>query len=279
MKQSLSKKLAAYSGLVSAVMLSKSEADAQIVYVNPPDVILTHGELKLDLDNNGIVDFNLVDAKYITGEDAAFVGFRYLNSVVFNVGFDCDLSYSYLAKIIKPGKEINTHTAWYKMMDFGVRFCFSYYPECNFPWRGKHHKFIGLRFLSNPNDPQSKHYAWMRVSVGTDCNLIVIHDWAYSSTPNESIYAGQMMKEEGTIAANESTDPEIFSYGKTVTIENNADDTALDVHIYNSMGQLMKTFQTTESISTIDLNDFATGIYIVQAMGKGKSWDKKVIID
>lgn len=58
MKTGFTKKIATYSGLASSILLLSKNAGAQIVYTDPPDIILngygTSTEIDLNNDGGGI---------------------------------------------------------------------------------------------------------------------------------------------------------------------------------------------------------------------------------
>ena len=60
MKKQLTKKLAAYSGITSALLLVAQHGHSQIIYTEIPDVDVNpyNAYYGLDLNNDGIVDFS-----------------------------------------------------------------------------------------------------------------------------------------------------------------------------------------------------------------------------
>src|SRR6266513_401738 len=70
-KSTLSKKLASYSALASAVLMVSKTADAQIIYTDviPDDTTQVVGSYTMDLNNDGTTDFqfNLIHGATFSG--------------------------------------------------------------------------------------------------------------------------------------------------------------------------------------------------------------------
>src|SRR4030095_5717608 len=61
MKSQLTKKLFAYSSLSGAMVMGTSLAIGQIVYTDPPDIVLTGNDsYELDLNNDGIIELTFL---------------------------------------------------------------------------------------------------------------------------------------------------------------------------------------------------------------------------
>lgn len=57
MNKQLKKKLLTYSSMGGAIAMIAANAEAQIVHMDPPDIVISNGNYDVDLDNDGIYDF------------------------------------------------------------------------------------------------------------------------------------------------------------------------------------------------------------------------------
>src|ERR1043166_5658877 len=78
-KSTLAKKLAAYSGLASAILIAAKSSDAQIIYtdLNPDATTVLGDTYLLDLNNDGINDFrfNLIHVTNGSGNQVRVMGY------------------------------------------------------------------------------------------------------------------------------------------------------------------------------------------------------------
>lgn len=279
MKTNLTKRLSSYSGLASSILIYASyQSDAQIVYVNPPDILVNTPGITLDLDNNGLIDFEFNYNNPNGNSPGAFIDL-YTNGSVLTLGDNpCGLNYSNRPVGIPAGKVIKKDLDhWYGINDFGAPFCFGYpYLGCNMWWHGKT-EMIGVRFPVDADHFYIRRYGWIRLSVANDCNSITIHDWAYNSQPNHPIKAGQTMR-----LASDEIDAEgilIYSFQNQIHLENNFGNDDLNLKVYNSLGQLVRAERTTNENLTIDMSDCLSGIYMVETIGLSYSFTQQVFID
>lgn len=128
-------------------------------------------------------------------------------------------------------------------------------------WVGKQDKFIGLRFKINNN----WHYAWLRLSVSSDTSSVTVKDFAYNSTPSESIAAGQT----NSTAVEENIfqkDNEIFIYPNPVKEKMYIRGIVTGrLLIFSSEG--IKLFEA-ENIDGIDVAELTSGLYFIKIGAK-----------
>ena len=72
--------------------------------------------------------------------------------------------------------------------------------------------------------------------------------------------------------------PEIFSYAKTIHLQNNLSNAELSVTICNSMGELVRTEKTSDASASFELDDAAAGIYFVHISSPNTTVEKEVLI-
>jgi hypothetical protein len=280
MKQQLKKKLLTYSSLGSAIALIAARTDAQIVYVDPPDITINSGIYDLDLNNDGIYDFRFYDTEDFSGYNKiVFNGNDYYRQIL--AAEDCDF-YQQVPRIIPAGEVIKRNAAgdhWRNISysnENGL-FC-SDLASCTYPgWKGKSKKFFGFRFINQPNQ-STFYYGWMRVSVAPDCHTLKIHDWAYNSEQGKSIVAGQTMR-IGSGEEDHASDLFVHADDRTLHIDNNMRQETLQVFIYNLSGQLLQQLKTADTGTEVDLHEFPAGMLLVHIQGSQVSDSWKVVIE
>lgn len=129
------------------------------------------GFLPMDLNQDSIVDFlytfNLMAEFSVTSQDANRTGGP------LTAGTEIDQS---LADYWQGGSQ--TMVQWIRLLDdntvsFG-------------PWAGVDNGYMGLEFEA---DGQT-YYGWARITADYDDINVVVHEWAYESTPGIGIAAG-----------------------------------------------------------------------------------------
>ncbi len=280
MKTKLYKQLSGYTAFAAAFLSgSNKDSYAQIVYTDPTDIILDqNGSLPLDLDNDGSVDFQFL-AYNDSGTEAAsiLITGNPANSIMYGPCVCTGPSYCYPARVLGDGMVIkkNHNYFWYGN-SFGCFICANNYTSCNDLWGGKHHKFIGVRFVGNPGNNNAKHYGWIRVSVALDCKSITVHDWAYNTQINKSIAAGQTLK---TAQENPLQDElSVFAVDHKLYIQNNYQRKALAIEVYNSVGQLLVRENESDNDMVIPLNNVTTGICIVKVQSEASTESYEVFV-
>ena len=187
----LEKRLAAYATAAGVALTVAPSTSAQIVYTDiEPDVCLSIATHFIDLDADGVDDFRIahgssfaplnsggachtftcygdVEGGYVDNRFMAFASGRFAQ----------DLS---SGATISSGQNFeNPSNTYYALFSFGVG-----------PWHGGNDAFVGLRFVADRAGAATTHYGWVRVSAPEDVNSVCIHDFAYESTPDAPIAAG-----------------------------------------------------------------------------------------
>jgi hypothetical protein len=191
----LDKRLLAYALAGAGAVTLAPTADAEIVYT-PADVTITHGTLKIDLDNDGIADFGVRDGQvnsyYDRGGALDVQGggnpapgvievqnyWAYAASDGFPVGPDSPLPFADLRPRLK-----SRVMAWAFWSYNGHRF--------GGPWADVVDRFLGFRFNINGET----HYGWARFTVhvrrsGFPTIKAQLTGYAYETEPDKTILAG-----------------------------------------------------------------------------------------
>lgn len=163
----------------------------------PPNIIYTDIEpdfnsenvedfYELDLNRDGVVDFNLSSSSDVwewlginanTSGGIIAVTPWYTNIVPLEID----------TEIFTPSRFFNgEYYAASGFITLGDCLGNEDRDACYYDWSGKNDKYLGLRIVINGQ----KHYGWARLSV-TSSTQWVISDYAYNTTPNSPILAGQ----------------------------------------------------------------------------------------
>ena len=213
------KKLAGYSAMAAAFIAGGTEADAQIVYVDVVDVTLDLGfYIPLDLDGGGVDDFILQVASDSSGSWTFVNGFGNLSSLTLGgpnnamVGYEGDI-FPY-ASALDSGNSIGP-AANFITNSVNYAFFASIYSGATYgPWADESDKYLGIQF----DIDGEIHYGWIRLDVTVGPVSLTIKDWAYNSTPNEMIMAGDIGGVDSEITFNDAAITEDEGVG-IVTVE------------------------------------------------------------
>ncbi|SDB29767.1 hypothetical protein SAMN03097699_0574 [Flavobacteriaceae bacterium MAR_2010_188] len=144
----------------------------------------------LDLNNDGIIDFNLKSVFY-EYQDYVYLELKSEQTEDNSVISVADWFVSVVP--IDAGREIfalpsySDHGEFYHSnVIFTIGNCHAGRISCYDEWKDKEDKYLGIRFLIK----EDIHYAWARLTVKSKTEW-VIKDYAYNAIPNSPILAGQ----------------------------------------------------------------------------------------
>ena len=235
--------------------------NAQIVYTDIPDVLLTPtGTMSYNVDFDGTTTDLVLGATGTvqqggTGVQAGSAG-NPLNRVLTTSGGDCrntPLNTSIAAT--PPGTDL--WDAFAADVPTSVYFLGTgYYTEYLSP---NNTGYIAVTFAIGANT----HYGWIGVDVDNSQIAITVLDFAYESTPNTAILAG----DKGTttsIAQVGNTEMSVYNSNNNIVIKNV--ETNLTVNIINLSGQVVKTASVDAGNYMVNASDIAAGIYVVSIL-------------
>ena len=205
-------KIKNYSALAGAFLLGGISAEGAIVYtdVDPDETYTEHTDFyNLDLNNDGNVDFivYVVDIStpgvFSTPSGATYAGL-FQDVLLFPAPGNSAAASTVSSAFIYPyalsaGDVIDTGL---NFRSDSVQSMATYLAVVDFPapgslymfysfgnWQGGvEDKFLGLRFQSDGET----YYGWARLDCGADHHSFTIKDYAYNSTPDEMIIAGEV---------------------------------------------------------------------------------------
>jgi len=130
--------------------------------------------------------------------------------------------------------------------------------------------YIGVKF----DISGSTHYGWIRVMPSSDGTYCTILDYAYESTPNTGIIAGDFGS--GFIGMNELLNNISLSQNnRTFNFINS--DILFNVTIYDSMGKKIKSISVVNE-EEFYLNNLASGVYFLRTLVQNHNKTYKIYI-
>jgi len=192
-KSSLAKKLASYSAVAAAVLAIDRTADAQIVYTPvKPAFVGSDTTYNLDLNNDGIVDFKIIQTHTSfrnggTNYSFSAHGGEFVGAIAMS-------SNALIGKPFYYGSAINANNVgsygWAKGQSFEYeKWQLRGNDDSSFysggPWRfNSDTSYVPLKLVDNGNT----YYGWVRLYIG---GSFIVTGYAYNSVPDSGIYAGQ----------------------------------------------------------------------------------------
>ncbi len=251
-----------------------SNLNAQIIYtdIDPDFVSENLGDYYyLDLNNDEVVDFSLISINY------EILDYLEINSIENNVNGIISVTPWYAhPEPLDYGMEIfnlagYTNGESYEPNGFfAIGFCFGG-GECFYDWENKTNKFLGLRFLIDNNT----HYGWARLDV-TSPTQWVIKDYAYESSPDTGILAGEPIF--GLNQSNTLNNIIVVTSNKKISIYNVEETTQYS--LISMTGQCLLKGSISKENTTIDTTLILSGFYVIEFKNAqtGQTIRKKLIL-
>jgi hypothetical protein len=280
MKKQLQNKLTKYSAAAGAAVLAVGSAQAQIVYtdVNPDYVYAGANEqniqVGLDLNNDATADFAIasVDTTVAAQSNAVIETTLIAPLVTGNeIAGIVPTSFNY-ALALNSGTAINSTTNWIAdtcTMAYRVNGASPYDEQ----WNGVTDKYLGLKFLVGGNT----HYGWARLDcVGDNWTL---KDYAYNSTANGAINAGQMPGPSSIESLDlESSIHFINQPNNSIVVRINTTLTNGEIKVVSMSGQIVSSMNITSDVETIDMSGLSAGIYMINVISVEGTISKKMVV-
>jgi len=298
----LKKKLRQYSLMVAPVLATAGMVNAQVVYHDiDPDLLYKDSivgdnyttPVFLDLDgdgdydvefavwssvqsNNGPNKVNLAAARQFGANGNAIMGYTNL----FSASFCSTALPLYCPSALNPNKSIGSSANFWALpgtTNLGtlVRYFRNISPPNNFvgQWNNLTDRYIGLRFSGGDGN---LHYGWVRMDVSKSPASITLKDYAYETQNSIPIHAGDAGN-IGVPSVNSSMSFSVISTEGAVNIFVNdgrvEDATAI---VTNMLGQTMLTQILSNNTTSLDLNQFGAGVYVVTIHRGDESFSKKI---
>jgi hypothetical protein len=284
-KISLNNKLKAYCGIASGVLLSSS-ISGQIVYhdINPDTVLKTPAAYQpwethdFDLNGDSKIDISIIAAivNYTSYSGWGFVA-NNLNGAIVS-------SYSSNIKPLKtsnyigasPGINNNWKSFGSTSSSFGLlaakNVFTSSYSSFYGLWIGETDKYLGIKILTNSNDTL---YGWLRLDLNSNCDSLIVKDYAYNSLPNQGLYAGQT--QVSGINQQSNNPAKIYYHSGNLHIQFSSTE-KVNLDIYQINGQKVFSDNIEDDLYLKNLSFLSKGVYVVEIRCNNYCQQKKIII-
>lgn len=277
-----------YAAMAGAFIAGTS-VNAQIVYtdVNPDAVVDANNPFTVDMDANGVNDFEFT-IQDING------GFTYYGGLVniaysgigagvagLNGGIMGSVSSQASMNIASALMSSNLVDSNGSFLSDGVlaasidvvatglfSSAFTTYPG-NF--KGQTDKFIGVNFDINGNN----HYGWVRLDVNNTCDQIIVKDYAFNGVPDLPLYAGQTVGLED-ISVSEKVNFKTMLDGAAINVT--PDLLGGEINMVDMQGRTVSSNTIKDVNTTISYKDLNAGIYMIVVNANNETVSKKVYV-
>ncbi|TNE74014.1 MAG: T9SS type A sorting domain-containing protein [Bacteroidetes bacterium] len=294
MKKELREKLSKYAAAAAAVT-GVAGVNAQIVYTDVnPDVTVDDDHnanglsaIPLDMDNDSNLDFILgsrdttinlyggIDVRYtlvapaVAGNAIAFASTSTYNGNTY-----------YQAAALNNGDGINNTLTWASTTQtMAQEVLFASYPQYNYTlgfWNGVNDKYLGLRFTTGANT----YYGWARLDVGGSnaADVFKLKDYAYQSSPNVAINAGDMGSASLSEADIDALVHFINQANNTVLVKVNGELSNGVVNVVATSGQVVQTGKVENGTFVVNMNGLTAGVYMINVTFEEGAITKKMYV-
>lgn len=247
------------------LFIFNSKLYSQIVYTDiiPDTTVSTF--YPLDLNNDAIIDFYIqigqIEVKCFPQNSNAYLG-------DFVGGL-------HLTQALSSSSTICASQAtWYDSNNAGTMasvLSTSY-------WLGVTNKYLGLKLIVGSNT----YYGWARLDSINPSGPFIIRDYAYNSTPNACIQAGQI-----TLGITKNTNKNVSSifpnpFSSSTVIQTSVNLKNASLTICNSYGQIVKRVENISGQTiSVSRDNLASGLYFIRLTEEDKimAVEKLVITD
>jgi hypothetical protein len=284
-KTKLSKKLKSYTTI--ALSAIAADASSQVIYTDIRDTtLINNGDFfDIDLNNDGINDLNITLSKSIYSSTyssySIYVNYNSVNAnassnnqvnTLLNTSYSINEAFAFnnnqninssanswnsygIVGGFATGSIVNPYSTSYLNINIG-----------QFPGQGD--RFLGVRFRIGANT----HYGWVRLDVSAFSDSVTIKDFAFDTTANTPILAGDTGVAVGISELNEKG-IKLYAQQNRLYFQEIMEQTA-EIKIFDLKGQLMERRRLIANQSELQLSKEYQGIYIVE-VNQGKSVFRK----
>jgi len=287
-----------FSAIIVTAMMFSVNANSQIVYtdVNPDTTIAIggpyYGFYYLDLNNDGTTD-DSISYRVSSRGPIGVCGGRRVSISALNGNAVAGSTYPLAMNL---NDTISSALTWsasgdLRRIQYSGSFCTTIDTIGN--WTNLVDNYLGLKLIVGTNT----YYGWLRmqVNVTTNSNTAsgIIKDYAYNSTPNQFILAGDTgIGPTGIIDNIASASINLFPNPATnhLTIDMGSNNKKAKITITDITGKTIYTtnakdpdspdsYRDRENKIEVNTSEFAKGIYVVQIQTAGFIATKKLVVE
>jgi hypothetical protein len=238
------------------LFFANTSIDAQIIYTDIPDAT-PNASYSLDLNNDGDVDFILYFGGS-AGTAGVLCSPQQNNAYAGNV-----VGSDYFAWALSSSANIcDSLATWYGTNypgTLGLGSSTGYWP-------GAIDRYLALKLIVGTNT----YYGWVRMGVVPTSSSFTVKDYAYQSTSNACIQAGQTTL--GLTHLNENTFsifPNPFTSSTTIETSGNLSNASLTIS--NAYGQTVKQINNISGQSvSFSRDNLPSGLYFIELTDENK---------
>lgn len=290
-KKLLTKRLKQYAALAASAIAT--DASAQIVYTNISDTTLVNNGdyFDISLNNDGIMEARLTMTKSIYSYTSYSIYIKVdmakvqpLNSADVNMSFSATSTYSTssfgIAMALSNNQTINNSlNAWSNTSAYlggyaDIRTASTSYTTSIGQFPGAGDKYLGVKFVIGTN----VHYGWVRLDMSSLSDSLTIKDYAYHSTPNTPIAAGDTGLTVGVDKVKNVKQFDFYaSNGRIIFKDKLEPQTVLSV--FDLSGKLIERRALSNGQTDASLKQSLSGVYIVELRNGEGVRRKKLWLD
>ncbi len=264
----LRKKIKGYSTLAGSLLAISQIAEGQIVYTDVTDTTVTGNgaSYDLDLNNDGSTDFSFNINTDGAGGVKMFANALNDNAIAGKPG-----SFGFIYPYVLDANDmIGPDLEWYGGLSQTMAST-GYYDNPYGNWFGETDKYMGLRLDMGGDN----HYGWARLDVSDDGKTLTVKDYAYEAAAEMEIAAGA----SGEVGINSpiANVMNVFTGEQQIFVQLNKDHNGM-VTVSNLIGQQIRAAEITGSMTTVNMDDQPSGVYLVTVDQNGDRFTKKVTL-
>jgi hypothetical protein len=252
-----------YSALAGSLTAFAGTAGAQIMYTDvSPDETYTEDEMyMLDVNNDATFDFGII--QFDTVVMYGSFSFPSEGVVLLTAGSNAAMSTSgqvnYLTALnlndVIDNTQIFSNGTSSSPLIAGA-YIGGFANQGIGPWIDAVDHYMGLSFLAGSDF----HYGWCRMNLAANGKSFVIKDYAYESTPQTGLLAGQTVNNISELVS-DAVSMQVINNTVQLNVLNNT-FTNGNVQVINIAGQSVFT-ASLNTDKNIDLNGYASGVYVI----------------
>lgn len=279
MKKELQKKLTNYTTAAAAIVAGATGVNAQVMYFDvDPDYSVDDDNnaggftaVGLDMDQDMTNDFILA-ARDTTGATIGHVRYSLVAPLGSNaVAGETPSSFDY-ALALDAGNMIDNTLNWIAATNTMAYNVDSSNPY-NENWNGVTDKYLGLRFVTGGQT----YYGWARLDVDAIGDVWTLKDFAYESTADTGIEAGDMGPANVSEAELDQLVHFINKPNNTVLVKVSGLEGGL-VKVVSAAGQMVQAGNVENNQFVVNMNDLTPGVYMINVAIEGASITKKMMV-
>ena len=285
---SLRSRLKSYSIIAGSVLSATSAAHAQIIYhtVNASLDVLSgmNHSIGLDLNGDGKNDLDIGYDHHSISNGIVYADFGQ-STGTHKWNRNTDFAGEVKASLIglpnpySSGVRIGPSNKWFGYENLEAMSAIGYVRPFlaeniggNGEWDGLTGKFLAVRLASGGH----YYYGWVRLSIGSNVSKITIIDAAYQSTPDSAIQTGETTAAVSNV---QLQDLKVYSSGKSIFVKYPQAGGGIAINVVDMLGRKIKSIQTTNQISQINLFNSPQGLYTVEVQSGEGTFTEKVYLE